>query len=137
MPQATAASIQTCGHDLVTISNVWARASTGVNSAVFMRIMTSRNAPKDLRIVRASFAGAEVVELHDHIHENGIYRMRPVAEISLKAGQETLLRPGGLHIMLIGLKAPLAEGSKITLSLVLSNEHSCKVRALVSLRPVP
>lgn len=128
---------QLCLEGALRVSQIWARATSGANSAVFMRILTKSYAPKDLSIVGADFAGAETVELHDHINDNGVFRMRPIDAIPLKTGLETWLRPGGLHVMLLHLKKPLQDGEQIVISLRLSNKKSCDLKARVSLRPVP
>jgi copper(I)-binding protein len=60
---------------------------------------------------------ANVVELHTHIHDEGVMRMRKIEQIELPAGATTLLEPGGLHVMLIDLKQPLQDGSRIDLTL--------------------
>ena len=43
--------------------------------------------------------------------------MRPVAEIPVRPGETVVLKPGALHVMLIGLKAPLREGERLSLTL--------------------
>ena len=63
------------------------------------------------------FPAARVVELHTHIREGDVMRMRPVADIPLPSGQTVHLRPGGLHIMLIGLTEPLRQGATVPLTL--------------------
>jgi hypothetical protein len=60
---------------------------------------------------------ASVVELHTHTADGGVMRMRQVEAIDVTGGTTTQLRPGGLHIMLIGLKAPLKEGTRFPLTL--------------------
>lgn len=65
----------------------------------------------------ASSPVAGVVELHTHLHDNGVMRMRQVPEIVIPAQQKVALQPGGLHIMLIDLKAPLKVGDTVPLTL--------------------
>jgi copper(I)-binding protein len=60
---------------------------------------------------------AEVVELHTHVMDGTIMRMRKVDAIDVTGGSTTELKPGGLHVMLIGLKAPLKAGEKFPLTL--------------------
>ena len=101
--------------DQVTISEPFARASMQYNSAAFMTI---RNEGNDSAIVAARSPVSEVVELHTHREENGVMRMRQVEKIDLPAGETVMLKPGGLHVMLIDLKQALEAGSEISVTLV-------------------
>jgi len=53
--------------------------------------------------------------------------MRPVPAIDLPAGQEVQFRPGGLHIMLIGLTAPLRQGEQVPVTLVFERAGEVEV----------
>ena len=95
--------------DLV-IDHPWARASIGAarTGAAYMTIR-NEGAAAD-RLVAARSEAAEKVELHSHVAEGDIMRMRPVDAIEIPAGGSVELRPGGLHLMLMGLRHPLKEG---------------------------
>jgi copper(I)-binding protein len=94
----------------------WARAALqGRTSAAYMTI---ENATDTLdRLVAASSPVARVVELHTHMMEGGVMRMRPVTAIEVNPGEPAVLRPGGLHVMLIDLTRPLRAGETIPLNL--------------------
>ncbi len=97
--------------------------------------MTLRNSSaKTATLVQASSPAARAVELHTVVDEGGVKKMRPVAKIDVPAGGETPLKPGGLHIMLIGLKEPLKEGASIALTLTFADgtrrEVSAPVKAI-------
>ena len=98
------------------VSDPWARASAGAvkNGAAFMTIMSHGEAD---RLVSASAPVAEAVELHTHINDNGVMRMRKIPAIDVPAGETVTLKPGGLHVMFIGLKAPLTQGESFPLAL--------------------
>lgn len=99
--------------------------------------MVIRNAgDKDVKLVKADNPASRVTELHTHLNEGGIMKMRPVAAIEVKAKGEALLQPGGLHIMLIDLKAPLKEGDVVPITLGFDDGSSKKVDAKV-LRAAP
>lgn len=68
-------------------------------------------------LVKASSPAARITELHTVANEGGVLKMRPVPKIDIPAGGETRLQPGGLHVMLIGLKAPLKEGGMVSVTL--------------------
>lgn len=102
--------------DTMTVEHGWARASApgAANGAAFMTLVNA--SAKDNALIAAESDAAATVELHTHVMDAGVARMRPVPEIAVPAGGRTELRPGGLHIMLIGLKAPLVEGSVLSLT---------------------
>ncbi len=70
------------------------------------------------RLIAAASPAAERVELHTHtLDAQGVARMTRIEGIEVVAGSPTELRPGGLHVMLMGLTAPLAAGDAIDLTL--------------------
>jgi periplasmic copper chaperone A len=98
------------------IGHPWSRAAgANTNGAGFMTIRNSGTQPD--RLLSASTPIARVVELHTHIREGEVMRMRPVQDIPVPAGQTVRLRPGGLHVMLIGLTEPLRQGAEVPLTL--------------------
>ncbi|MEJ2619027.1 MAG: copper chaperone PCu(A)C [Candidatus Thiodiazotropha sp.] len=99
------------------------------NSAAFMALHNMGK--KDLALVSASSSAAEVVELHTHTMEDGMMRMRRVDKIELPAEQKISLKPGGLHVMLIGLKQKLVPGEKIGLTLSFDDGSELKIDAPV------
>ena len=101
--------------DGVTISEPFARASMQYNSAAFMSIVNNGD---DTAIVAARSAVSEVVELHTHREESGVMRMRQVEKIDLPSGETVMLKPGGLHVMLIGLKQALEVDTEISVTLI-------------------
>jgi copper(I)-binding protein len=102
----------------VTIHDAWARASLGTapNSAAYMTLETA-GAELD-RLVASSTPVAEKAQLHGHGMAGDVARMRPVDAVEVAPGTPTVLGPGGLHIMLIGLRQKLAAGDTIALTLV-------------------
>jgi copper(I)-binding protein len=100
----------------IVIGQPWSRAAgANANGAAYMTLRNAGDRPD--RLVAASTPAARRVELHTHIREGEVMRMRPVNDILVPAGQTVQLRPGGLHIMLIGLTEPLAQGGRLPLTL--------------------
>lgn len=99
------------------ISGAWARATPpgARTGAAYLSLVNRGSAPD--RLVAANSPAAEKTELHAHINEGGVMRMKAVDTISVAPGERLSLRPGGLHVMLIDLKAPLREGSRLSLTL--------------------
>ncbi len=112
----------------ISVSQPWTRAA-GAN-ATGAGFMTIRNAGAGDRLVAARSAAARTVELHTHIRDGDVMRMRPVAAIELPAGQTVTLEPGGLHLMLIGLVAALRPGERVPVTLVL--ERAGEVTVLLT-----
>lgn len=81
----------------------------------FLSLDNTGTAPD--RLLSASAEVSNAVELHSMKMEGDVMRMRQVDAIDLPAGQVVELKPGGLHIMFIGLKAPLKQGDKFPLKL--------------------
>ena len=86
---------------------------------------------KEHFVISASSDVAKNVELHMHVNENGIMRMRRVAHFHLKPGQKKVLKPGGLHIMLMGLYQPLTEGSSFSINIQFADGSSTSVKVPV------
>lgn len=76
------------------------------------------------RIVSANSAMAEKVELHTHMMENGVAKMRRVEAIDVPAKAHVPLKTGGLHLMIFGLKHKLKAGDKLPLTVVFEKAGS-------------
>lgn len=118
----------------VTADAAWARASAGAarTGAAYLTL-TNRGADAD-RLVAVSTPKARQAEFHTHLNENGIMRMRKVDSIDLGAGETIAFAPGGLHVMLMGLTGPLAEGE--TFPITLTFEHAAPLTVEVTVQGV-
>ena len=118
------AQMQHGGHDMnmtaqhknIVVEDVWARASVGRNGAAFLTVM-NKGATDD-RLIAAKSDVSPRVELHTHLMEGNVMKMRQVKDIPVPAGKSVTLKPGGLHVMIIGLKKKLVEGESFPLTLV-------------------
>jgi len=75
------------------------------------------NKGRDDKLVSASAAISASVELHSMSMEGDVMRMRQVDTITLPTGTKVELKPGGYHLMFVGLKAPLKAGDKFPMKL--------------------
>lgn len=109
----------------VQVEQAFARAAIQQqrNSAAFMKITNSADTAA---ITYAKSPVADIVELHTHINDNGVMRMRKIKQIDLPASQMVELKSGGLHVMLLGLNRDLKEGEQIEVTLGF-NDKSEKV----------
>lgn len=100
----------------VEVKNAWARATPGKadNSAAYFTI----ESPAADRLTGVSTPAAQKAELHTMTMDGGVMKMRPLAGgIEVPAGQSVTLKPGGIHVMLMGLKEPLKAGEHFPLTL--------------------
>jgi copper(I)-binding protein len=113
----------------LSISNYWVRPSTGPNTAAYLTVTNTTKEPD--KIVTVDCPDATTVELHNHIEENGIMKMRPVPFIEIGQGSVEM-KPGGLHIMLMNLKSSFQ--GKETIPLTLHFEKAGKVDITFSVK---
>jgi copper(I)-binding protein len=118
----------------IAIREPWVRASLGnaPNSAAYMTLETTGASPD--RLIGGSTPAAERVELHTHIMEGGVAKMRPIDAIEVAPGAPTVLAPGGAHVMLSGLTRKLEAGTTVPLTLVF--EHAGAVTLKVPVQGV-
>lgn len=98
------------------IEHPWSRA-TATGASVGGGYMVIVNSGKADALIGASSPVAARVEMHSSSTEGGMMKMRQLQRIELPAGGTVRLAPGALHLMLVGLKQPLVEGSKVPLVL--------------------
>jgi periplasmic copper chaperone A len=113
-------------HGNLTIGHPWARATPGAvkNSAAFFTIENKGAADK---LVGVSGDVAREIQIHTMITEAGVMKMREIKSLDIPANGKTELKPGGLHIMLIGLKDGLKDGTKFPLTLKFEKAGEVKV----------
>lgn len=70
---------------------------------------------QDRQLVSASAPWAGLIEIHTHLHEDGVMKMRQLMQLPIPAGETVMLQPGGLHLMIFKLQLPLAEFLPLTL----------------------
>jgi copper(I)-binding protein len=115
----------------VSVSNPWTRATAnpGGAGAVFMTLSNGGSSADQL--LSAASPVAATVELHTHAMRDGVMHMHPIPSIEVPAGGKAVLQPGGLHIMLIDLKAPLKQGETIPLTLTFAKAGTVAVSVSV------
>jgi copper(I)-binding protein len=125
-PGVHAAAAQTQGP--VKIEEAWARATPpgGKVGGAFVTLVNSGDTAD--RLVSAASPVAGRVELHTHIKDGDVMRMREVeGGIPLPPGGTVKLQPGGFHIMLLGLNQGLAAGSSFPLTLTFEKAGGVQV----------
>jgi copper(I)-binding protein len=127
---AMPAAAQQAGEIVVT--RAWTRAAGQNGTGAGFLSIANRGTAAD-RLVGASSPIARVTEIHTHIREGDILRMRPVAAVELPPGETVTLQPGGFHLMLIGLKEPLIQGQ--TVPVTLRFERAGEVEVTLAIQP--
>jgi periplasmic copper chaperone A len=89
------------------------------------------------RLVAASAGVSQRVELHTMTMDGDIMRMREIEAIEVPAGKTVELKPGGLHVMFMELKAPLKNGSSFPLTLRFEKGGEVTVQMNVMTQPAP
>lgn len=126
-------------HDTIRLANAWARrapahapvgghAAHG-NGAVYVTI-TNRGGAADA-VVAASSDAATSVELHETRNEGGVMKMQPLAKLEIPAGGQIEMKPGGHHVMLLGLKRDLKPGDHVNVTLTFEKAGKLTVEAHV------
>lgn len=102
--------------DLI-VRHPWTRATPPGSkvAAGYLEIRNSGRQPD--RLIGASTPAAERVELHVIVHQGDIRRMRAVEAFDLPPRERLALRPGGPHLMIMGLKRDFAKGERVPLTL--------------------
>ncbi len=115
----------------VTVAHPWARATPGGSTVgvAFMEIKTAAGTTD--RLVSASSPVAGRVEVHTHIMEGDVMKMRRLEALDLKPGESHILKPAGEHMMLFDLKQPLKEGDLVKLTLVFEKAGPIEVEGSV------
>lgn len=105
----------------ITVTNAWARpGKTGGNSAIYFTITNALPDADTLLAVEGD--AADSIELHrSSMDANGIMLMRPVDSVPLATGSTIVFEPGGLHLMLVGLKQDIKAGDVLHLTLEFQN----------------
>lgn len=101
----------------LTISGYWVAESIGTAPRTAAYLTITDNSGTDERLLDVTTEAAGMASLHRTVTDGGTSRMEPVDGIIVPSGGEMALRPGGLHIMLTALPAPLVDGADVELTL--------------------
>lgn len=113
----------------VVIEQPWSRATPAKVGGAYMTLRNNGVVPD--KLIKVTSPVAERVEIHETKIEGGMAMMRPVAAIELKRRSSVQLKPGGMHVMLIGLSRPLKEGERIKLALTFERAGTFEIEARV------
>jgi copper(I)-binding protein len=112
----TSAYAQTSGQNSIAIEHAWARATPAgaKTGAAYLTVVNNGKATDTL--VSASTPVANEVQFHSVKEENGVSSMREMSTVEVRPGASVTFNPGGMHIMIVGLKQPLKEGQSFPMT---------------------
>lgn len=112
----------------IMVEKAWARkTSRTVSAAAYMSIKNTGHETDEL--LDASTDIAKTVMIHRSYEEDGIMRMDHMEAIALAPGETVDFAPGGYHVMLMGLEAPLKKGDVFPVTLTF--RHAGEVQVIV------
>lgn len=117
--------------DSVTAVDPYVRAVPPGQSTTAAFMVLQNADTKAHAVVKADNPLSQATELHTHVHEGGVMKMRPVKQIDIPAKGEAKLQPGGLHVMLIDLKQPPMHGGTVAVTLTFEDGSTKQVNAEV------
>lgn len=128
------AALPAMAHDYtvgdIAVGHPWTRAAgANGNGAGFMVLRNTGSQPD--RLISATTEAARRVELHTMTRDGDVMRMRPVQDIPVAPGETVELRPGSFHIMMVGLTAPLQQGTRVPLTLRFERAGEVRVELAV------
>ena len=113
-------------HAQVDVTDPWARATGKGQKAtgVFMNL----TAKKATRLVSVKSELTPVAQVHEMKMDKDVMKMQSIKALDLPAGQTVSLKPGSYHVMLMDLKAPVAEGSHVVVTLMFEDAAGVKTQ---------
>jgi copper(I)-binding protein len=117
--------------DAVIVIDPYVRAMPPGQKVTGAFLSLKNDSGSDRSLVRAESDVAKNVEMHEHVHKDGMMQMREVEKIDIAKGSTTALKPGGLHIMLIGLTRELNVGDIVDIKLIFDDGSELIAKAPV------
>jgi copper(I)-binding protein len=119
----------------MTVTNAWVRETTDVTRPGGGYLTLTNGTEEADALVGVTSPAAMSVQVHETFADaSGMMAMRPIAQLPVPAGGSVELKPGGYHLMLMGLKQPLAAGQ--TVELTLTFEHAAPVTVQAPVKPL-
>ena len=120
----------------VTVKDAWVRGTVPAqkSTGAFLTITSS----EDAKLLGASSKIAKTVEIHESGMKGDVMHMHAVDFVPLPAGKAVELKPGGYHVMMMGLTGRVKEGDKVPLTLIVEDGKGKRTRVEVqaAVRPL-
>jgi copper(I)-binding protein len=128
---AGVAYIATAQTTTVVARDGWVREPVPSRDVTALFVVLENHGRSPRAVVAGTSDEVDRVELHEMKMDGGMMRMSPVKQIDVPADGQTELKPGGLHVMLFGLKKRLSAGESLTVTLMLDDGTKIPVTAIV------
>lgn len=116
----------------VIVSDAWVRPAPLAGGATALYFRLESNQEVDDRLVEARSPASGSIEMHATMWDGDVAHMSPVEAIDLPAGDAIVIEPGGLHLMLVDLVAPLEPGDLVPVTLRF--EQAGEIRVVAEVR---
>ena len=120
----------------VTVKDAWVRGTVAAQTTTgaFMTITSTEEA----KLVGAKSSIAKTTEIHQSMLMDGVSHMHEADSVALPAGKPVELKPGGYHVMLMGLAKPVAAGQKVPIELTVEDKRGkrSKIEVQAEVRPL-
>ncbi|MFH5924653.1 copper chaperone PCu(A)C [Roseomonas xinghualingensis] len=114
----------------IVVEQPWARAALqGGTGGAFLTLRNTGSQPD--RLISASTPLARSTEIHETVRDGDVMRMRPVPALEVPPGGTVTLRPGGAHVMMMGLTQALRPGTTLPLTLTFERAGTVQVQVAV------
>ena len=117
---AALAAASCLAHAEVTVKDAWVRGTVPAQTSTgaFMTLTSSA----DANLVAASSPIAKTVEIHESMMHGSTAHMHAVEAVPLPAGKAVAMKPGGHHVMLMGITRPLKPGDTVPITLTIEEK---------------
>lgn len=115
----------------LTIEHPWSRATVaGMANGAGYFVIENKGQSDDV-LLSANTDIAKTTELHTHIQDGEVMRMRQVENVPIPAGEKVMFQPGGLHVMMMGLNQALNQGESFSLTLQFEKSGSVTMDVII------
>jgi copper(I)-binding protein len=115
----------------IEIEKPWSRASIGKMRPAAAYFTIRNTGTQADRLIGVKTPAARMAEIHETTLKEGVMSMAPVGHLNLPPGKTIILKPGGLHVMMMKLHSPLEKGENIILELTFKNAGKTQISAPV------
>lgn len=113
------------------VSEAWVRATPPSHEATAAYLIIKNHSNRAWELLSVETPAAQYTELHTMRYVNNIMEMAKIGRLQIPPHGETVLKPGGNHLMLFGVNRALAEGDTVNLILSFSDQRDRTVKAVV------
>lgn len=122
------------GQSALEVAAAWVRPTIGQSKTTAAYFVLRNAGESDDALVAVEVAGAGHSSLHETVIAGDVATMQPLERVAIPPGAVVTFEPGGKHVMVMGLSAPLKAGETVPLILHFASGASIKVEAVVTMK---